>query len=485
MSLQNLLRRLERLPMLRALLPFAAGIALADRYALPCSFVWSGFLLCGSIALLRRSSLHTVATLLLFGWGLHDLHEVPAEPLPHGVRTGFALTAGDEGSGRITAWREPQTERWREARAEVILRTDSALRLCAGEQILFNGYLNDFPEALSAYGELMRRRGYAGTVWLSERQILERKPPSGTVSLHTAAVERLRRLGLADESQALCEAMAAGERSGLSRQLREAYARSGTAHLLAVSGLHVGIVFLLVNFLLGWMPALRRGHLWRNGAAIVSIWLYAATAGLSPSVVRAALMCSALQLSLASASVYASGNVLAAAAFGMLLWNPAWLFDLSFQLSFVAVAAILAWGVPLCRRLHTRFRPLDALTDLFAAGLAASVATAPLAAHTFGYVALSGLTINPAVIPLAAVAVFGSVIWMIAPFACAAPLFRWMLETATSWQNSLVEWAAGVPWAIVPWKPSSGATAAVYLLFAGITAAAWCVESKKRVSLPR
>lgn len=572
MSLQILVRRLERLPMLRALMPFAAGIVLADRYTLPALFVGAGFVLCGGMALVRRSSLYTAAALILFGWGVCGLHQTPSAPLPRNTRTGFALTVEGAGTGRITAWRDSATGRWREAEARVAVHADSTLALRTGERLVFTGYLNELSATLPAYAELMRRRGCVGTVWLSDRLVLQRKPAEGA-TLHTAAVERLRRLGLAEtaadkadradeanaadetypadnangknapdkagvaaeantgaevnktdvtsraietaethvaaeadtadrtcdsgktnaadrasrayDAQALCEAMAAGERAGLRRELREAYARSGTAHLLAVSGLHVGIVFVLVNLLLVWLPALRRGHLLRNAAATALVWVYAAVAGFPPSVVRAALMCTALQFSLASASVYASGNVLAAAAFGMLVWNPDWLFDLSFQLSFAAVAAILAWAVPLCRRLRTPFRPLNALTDTLAVGLAASVATAPLAAHTFGYVPLVGLAVNPVIIPLAAAVVFGSVVWMIAPLAFAAPLFRLVLGTAAAWQNALVEWAAGVSWAVVPWAPSAGQTAAIYLLFVGITAAAWCVEPKKKVSLHR
>ena len=479
--------------MLRAFVPFAAGIVLADRYALPALFVWAGFALCGGTALVRRSSVYTVAALLLFGWGVRGLHETPPERLPRDVRTGFALTVEGGGTGRITAWRDPATGRWRETKVRAVVHADSTLALRTGERLVLTGCLDDLPASLPSYAELMRRRGCVGSMWLSERQVLRRQPARGS-TLHAIAVGRLRRLGLAEalrdagrarDAQALCEAMAAGERAGLSRPLREAYARSGTAHLLAVSGLHVGIVFLVANLLLGWLPALRYGHLWRSCAAAALVWLYAAAAGFSPSVVRAALMFTALQFSLASASVYASGNVLAATAFGMLVWNPDWLFDLSFQLSFAAVAAILAWSVPLCRLLRTRFGPLNALVDTLVVGLAASVATAPLAAHTFGYVSLVGLAVNPAVVPLAATVVFGSVVWMIAPLAFAAPLFRLVIGTAAAWQNALVERAAAVPWATFAWETSAGQTAAVYLLFIGITAVAWCAEPKKKVSLRR
>lgn len=484
MPLQNLRRRLDRLPMLRAFVPFAAGIALADSFTLPTWFVWAAFLLSGAAALFARSSVYTTAALLFFGWGLHGLHESPPDPLPYGVRTEFALIVGEHASGRITAWRNAETGQWRGANSTVVLRSDSTAKLQTGEKILFRGYLNDFPANLPSYGELMRRRGYAGSIWISERQILTRQPARGT-SLHTSAVGRLARLGLPDNEQALCVAMAAGERSGLTRELRAAYARSGTAHLLAVSGLHVGIVFLLVNVLLWWLPALRWGHLLRNGAAVALIWLYAATTGFSPSVVRAALMFSALQLSLASASAYVSGNVLAATAFGMLVWNPAWLYDVSFRLSFLAVAAILAWAVPMGRMLRTRYRLLNAFTSTLAVGLAATVATTPLAAHTFGLVPVAGLAVNPVILPLAAIIVFGSVLWMAAPFAFLAPIFRFVLGTAAAWQNAVAAWAAALPGAYFEIKPSAAQTAAVYLVFAAITAAIWCAEPKKKVSLRR
>ena len=67
-------------------------------------------------------------------------------------------------------------------------------------------------------------------------------------------------------------------------------------------------------------------------------------------------------------------SALATAAFGMLLWNPNWLGDISFQLSFIAVAAILAWGVPLCRLLHTRRRALNLLTNALVISLVAGIA---------------------------------------------------------------------------------------------------------------
>ena len=170
------------------------------------------------------------------------------------------------------------------------------------------------------------------------------------------ASERIRRLHLPPDTEAVALAMAAGDQTELTPERRAPYARTGTAHVLAVSGLHVGMVFLYVNLLLGALALLHRGHLLRNAAAIAVIWLFAAAAGLSPGTIRAAVMFTALQLALATTSRYAGVNILSAAAFGMLLWRPSYLFHVGFQLSFLSVAAILLWGIPLYRRLRTPWR---------------------------------------------------------------------------------------------------------------------------------
>ncbi|MEG2613194.1 MAG: ComEC/Rec2 family competence protein, partial [Alistipes sp.] len=227
----------ERLPMLRAVVPFAAGVVLAEYYTLPAMVVWGGFILMGVVALVARSSLYVVVALLLFGWGWSDLRALPPDDVPRGVATEFALCVGDDASAQITAWRDVVQGGWHETDVRVRMRTDSTLNLRAGERLVFRGYLNNFSNKYPSYSLLMHRRGYAGTIWLSERFVLERETSRGT-SLHTMAAERLERLGLPDQEQALCAAMAAGDRRGLTPELRAAYARSGTSHLLAVSGLH-------------------------------------------------------------------------------------------------------------------------------------------------------------------------------------------------------------------------------------------------------
>lgn len=489
--LDRLSDRLDRMPMLKLLAPFAAGIALAGGYELPLWFLAAAFVLTGVMALLLHSSAATVGMLLTAGFAAAQLR-MPEVSVPRNVQTVYEITVEGYPSDRgrytvadasVTAWRNPADGQWHASDARLRLYADSLTELQPGERIRCRGTVRPFRGGAESYRRLMQRRGYAGTLWVGESTLLERLETAPS-DLHRKAVGRLERLDMAPEAAAVVEAMAAGERRGLTTEVREAYSRSGLAHLLAVSGLHTGIVFVLINALLWWLPLLRRGHLAKNLLAIGAVWLFVATAGFPPSAIRAAVMCTVLQTALASGSEYVGMNALATAALPMLLWNPNWLGDISFQLSFVAVAAILAWGVPLCRRCRTRRRALNIVIDAYLIGLVASVATAPLIAHTFGSIPLAGLIVNPLAIALAGVVVFGATLWMLLPIGPLAPLFAFVTGHAAEEITALARMTAALPGGAVEYTLSAPQTAAIYALYLVATLAAWSREAKKSVPLP-
>lgn len=304
--------------------------------------------------------------------------------------------------------------------------------------------------------------------------------PQQTNALHEAASDRLRRLGLTPDAEAVALAMAVGDRTELTAERRAPYNRTGTAHVLAVSGLHVGMVFLYANALLCWLTLLHRGHLLRNIAAILFIWLFAVAAGLSPGTVRAAMMFSALQLALATTSNYTSANILAAAAFCMLLWRPSYLFHLGFQLSFLSVAAILFWGLPIYRRLRTRWRLLNGVLGMLLVGLVASIATTPLVSHAFGTIPLAGIIVNPPVILLTYGVVGISLFWTIIPWPPLGVVIRPLLETLLSLQNALVSAIADSPLAAIDYRMTAPQMAVAYLFFVIFTLILWHPWRKKR-----
>lgn len=485
--------------MLRALPPLTAGILLADHYVLPLWLLVGGFLVCGILALLaddRGANLATLGAILLFGMTVTELGHTPAPPTGTPgeyeivVRERLSEREGKTASGAsLRALRNSETGEWLPAAGNLVVRCDSSTVLNPGDRAVVRGKIYPFTARHGGYGRAddppgIRRHPLPEPL----KPAAERHPAPGAfpeaplpVPARTA-VARLDRLSLAPDEQALCNAMTAGDRRSLSPALRAAYSRSGTSHLLAVSGLHVGIVFLLANLLLWWLPLFRHGHILRNIAVILLIWLYAATTGFPPSVVRAALMFSVLQFALASSSEYVGMNTLAGVAFVMLLFHPDYLFDISFQLSFIAVAGIIAWGLPLCRLLRTRRKSIDMLTATLAIGFSASAATAPLISHTFGQISVVGLALNPVVILLSYVVVGSCTLWLVIPGTVLAPLFSDVAGFAARAQNELIRAAAALPAAALDIRLTTTQCWIVYGLFIFATLLLWSAERKKSVS---
>lgn len=136
--------------------------------------------------------------------------------------------------------------------------------------------------------------------------------------------------------------MALGDKSALDSNTRNSYSISGASHILAVSGLHIGIIFQLFIFLLGG----RKYSVYTIILSLISIWTYVFLIGLPASAVRAAIMLSAYSLSLAFHRTGLPLNTLSSAYIFMLFISPLYLFELSFQLSFLAVASILLFSHP-------------------------------------------------------------------------------------------------------------------------------------------
>ncbi len=490
MSIRCLLERLEQVSVLKAFVPFLIGILLAEHYALPGWFLVAVVLLAGGCAAMFRSSVAAIALLLAVGFGTAQLRQ-RHRTVPRDVTVLFDLRVEGIPSARgarssveaeVIAWRELSSDEWFAAGDRLMLYTDSLVDLQAGERIGCRGRIRDFRGGAASYRRLMRRRGFSGTMWVGERNLLFRSPTKKH-SFHVAAVGRLARLGLSGGADALVRAMAAGDKSRLTPDLREQYARCGFSHLLAVSGLHTGIVFGLIYLLFGWLFLFRRGHLYYYVLSAAAIWIFVAAAGFPPSAVRAAVMCTLMQSALFAGREYVALNSLAIAAFIMLLWNPAWVGDISFQLSFLAVFFLLVWGMPIQRRIRTHWRAVDTVIAAVVVSLIAGFATAPLVAHTFGTIPVAGLLLNPIAVLLAAVIILCGTVWMLVPVPFLAPVFRWCIETAASALDALARLAEYLPATTVGCRPDKTTTCCIYLLLLAATLAAWSVEPRKKETL--
>ena len=505
MSLGNIVRRTDRAPMLKALVPLAVGIAVAGRWSLP---VWGAAAgLAVSVAgafLLRRGAaadMCIAAAMLFAGWCAVEVRPVPRAPQGERVmeivvdgvlshRDGETLA-----EGRIAAFAaETGIER---CGAAVRISAAPEVALREGERVEALCSVRPFRE--DGYGVYMSRRGVAGTVRLDTTRVMRRAegPLPWARRLRRGAVERISRLGLDPAAETLTAAMTVGDRSGLTPEMRRRYSLGGVSHLLAVSGLHVGFVFVIVNLLLWWVPALRYGYAWRCLLAVAAIWVYAAVTGFPPSVVRAAAMFSVFQISMAATVRFDSLNSLCLTACLMLLFDARTLYDAGFRLSFLSVAAILEWGMPLYRAAVRRLAlstvriphspgeravytlkrwSREALLWLWGGvvmGAAASVATMPLVSYLFGTVSLWSVAAGPAAVLLSGVAVGSAAVWILFPVPFLQPLAAWVTGTAAGSLDALVAACAGSGALAFDAAAGGAAVAAAYTAMALFTLWLW------------
>jgi len=191
------------------------------------------------------------------------------------------------------------------------------------------------------------------------------------------------------DSKAVLSAMLLGIRSLISDELYDAYTDTGAVHVLAVSGLHVGIFSLILNWLFGFIPSDRRGvKVVKLIVTLIVIWIFVLVTGAAPAVTRAALMCSFLFVGHAMDRQANTYNVLCLSALVMLLYNPYMLYQASFQFSFLALLSILFFMPIMIGYYSSGSWFFQKIISLFYVSFAAQVLVMPLTIFFFHKVAL-------------------------------------------------------------------------------------------------
>ena len=347
----------------------------------------------------------------------------------------------------VRTWSDEGTEQRATGKVRVTLRSspwDDAPapfpKVFQGDRVRLHGSLRAPPAPRNPadfdYGAYLRHRGIYSTLYVSDAadiRILQRR--TGRVQrVVTRARSRIRRSVHAhvpsDTSQAILQALLIGDRSQVEGSHKDAFARTGLMHLLAVSGLHVLLVGMVLYTLL--RPFLHRFRLrWqtvehlRAASTISVLLLYMLLTGSPPSVVRAVVMAVLLIGSILFQRTTHTLNTLGVAAVVLLMLRPTALFDAGFQLSMSAVTGIVVLNPRLedaCRRvLPEPIHQSEAgawLISMTTVSTAATLGTAPVLLHHFGFVALGGLALNIVAIPLTAVGLTAGLLTLF-----AAPVF--------------------------------------------------------------
>lgn len=312
------------------------------------------------------------------------------------------------------------------------------------------------------YARYLIRKGISGTGFVASghwqfSECRKEKEGIATVLYRLAAsyrtqIENLyRRLGIEGDELAVLSALTLGDKTDLSESVRESYSVAGVSHVLALSGLHIGLLYALAFFLL--RPLLlggQSGRVLRSLLLILLLWLFAFFTGLSPSVVRSAAMFSIWALADLCGRQSFSLNTLALTAWLMLLVRPVWLFDVGFQLSFAAVLSILLFQPFLFRLCPVRHRAGTYLWGLVSVSVAAQLGTAPLVLFYFSRFSTHFLLTNLLVVPLVTLILYAAVVLLLlTPMSGLQAVAAVGLEKMLRMLNLLVRWVEQLPYASV------------------------------------
>ena len=260
----------------------------------------------------------------------------------------------------------------------------------------------------------------------------------------------------------MLSALTLGDRQRLTRDIRTTYSNAGVAHLLALSGLHLGIIVTFLLLLLRPLGRTRPGRVSVYLLSLTVIWLFAYVTGLTLPTLRAATMFSLFCLFLLQNRQGNALNSLFLSAFLILVISPSQLLEVGFQLSFLSVLAILlVW--PLRRHYAGLCRPLVWLADLLLMSCAAQVATAPLVAHCFGTLPVYFLVSNVVAVPCAYMLLGGALVFFVlSPVPAVQGFCGDGLAFLSGALNGWLEWVSSWPFGVVNWQPGPVETAMCY-----------------------
>ncbi len=280
----------------------------------------------------------------------------------------------------------------------------------------------------------------------------------------------------------LAEALLIGYKDDLDKNLVQAYTNTGVVHIIAISGLHLGLIYWLLALLLKPL-ALKKSTRWLQPIIIIAgLWFFALLTGAQPSILRSAVMFTCIVLAQSISRKSSIYNTLAFSAFILLCYNPFWLWDIGFQLSYAAVLSIVIFFRPVYNLLYVKNKLLDALWKMNAVTIAAQLLTLPLSIYHFHQFPLHFLLTNFVAVPLSSLILLGEILLCSIYFI---PVVAAFLGKVLNWliycMNTFIEQANLLPWFLVQDLQINILQAILLYVFIGLIAyAAW---EKNRVAL--
>jgi competence protein ComEC len=334
-------------------------------------------------------------------------------------------------------------------------RKDSLLHLTYGSQIVLKKSLQEIKNSGNPGGFDYKRyslfQGITHQIFLKEGEfeILDTKNKKWFKEFIYTSREKvlniLRKNINGDKELGLAEALLIGYKDDLEQSLVQSYTNTGVVHIIAISGLHLGLIYWLLGIIFKPLKKRKRISWLRPLLIITGLWLFSLLAGAQPSILRSAIMFTCIVLGESFSRKTSIYNTMAVSAFILLCINPYWLWDVGFQLSYAAVLSIIIFMQPVYNWFYIKNKLLDAIWKLNAVTIAAQILTVPLSIYHFHQFPNLFLLTNFLAVPLSSAILLAEIFLCIISLIPALALLSGKLITAFIWvMNTYIEKIEGI-----------------------------------------
>lgn len=278
----------------------------------------------------------------------------------------------------------------------------------------------------------------------------------------------------------IAEALLIGYTNDLDKDLVQAYSNTGVVHIIAISGMHLGLIYVMLVWIFARAPYIKNQKWLQVVLILASLWIFSLLTGGSASVLRSAVMFTIITIGKNYFKQHSIFNSLASSAFLMLVYNPFYLWDVGFQLSYLAVIGIIVFQKPIYNLLYVKNKKADYVWNMISVTLAAQVLTFPVCIYYFHQFPLLFLITNVIAVPLSTIILFAEI------FLVAFSWIPFVMEyagKATAWlvwlMNKIILYINELPFAVWDRIPSTVFT--TWLLYAFVIGTgAWLLNKNRK-----
>lgn len=279
----------------------------------------------------------------------------------------------------------------------------------------------------------------------------------------------------------IAQALLIGYTNDLDKDLVQAYSNTGVVHIIAISGMHLGLIYVLLVWIFSKIPGISSSKIIKVLLILGCLWLFSLVTGASASVVRAAVMFTFITVGTSFEKRSSIYNSLAASAFVMLCYNPYFLWDVGFQLSYLAVVGIIMFQKPVYNWFYIKNKWVDKTWKLAAISIAAQVLTFPVCIYYFHQFPNLFLFTNIIAVPLSSIILYAEIglvsVWMVPGLTFILGKVVGLLVAA---MNKIILWLNHFPFTV--WDKIPATVLSTWLLYAVvISVSAWLMGKNKKM----